>query len=131
MIMQDWLLIEDFVLLHVLSLAIKEPIIRLKVEAELNRLGYRLSPDQVYSVLHALEEAGYLLGHSGVICGETQEIFEATAQGRQMMRVAKARLHELTAQLLTSVPDPDNRRSGCQSETLVEDSPGCSECDLQ
>jgi DNA-binding PadR family transcriptional regulator len=129
--MQDWLLIEDFVLLHVLSLAIKEPILRLKVEAELNRLGYRIGPEQVYSVLHALEEGGCLLGYSVVICDETQEIYEATAQGRQMMRVAKARLHELTAQLLTPVPDPGNRSSGRQSETLPEDSPGCSESDLQ
>src|SRR5205823_13781695 len=101
-----------FVRLHILHRATKRPTCGVEIVAELERYGYRLSPGKVYSVLQALEQAGYLTGGSVVVGGKRRKYYEATGKGRQVMEVARTRLHELAAELLKQVPDLRESRFG-------------------
>jgi DNA-binding PadR family transcriptional regulator len=130
-LMRDGLFFDDFVRLHILYLAFKKPVCGVVVVAELDRLGYRLHPGKVYPVLHALEQAGYLAGRSVMVCGKRRKCYEATEQGRQVMEVARARLHELAGELLRQMPDLRKGRFGKQSKKCLEDSCDSGESDLQ
>jgi DNA-binding PadR family transcriptional regulator len=129
--MTDGLFFDDFVRLHILYLATKKPVCGVGIVAELDRLGYRLRPGKVNPVLHALEQAGYLVGRCVVGYGKRRQYYEATGKGRQVMRVARARLHELAAELLTPLPDPTEDRCGDQPERHLENSGDWGKNDLR
>src|SRR5262245_33092583 len=96
-----------FVRLHVLYHAAQEPICGVEIVAELGRHGYRLSPGTVYPVLHELERAGYLTGSTAVVAGKQRKYYQATAEGRDALEVAKDRVRELAAEVLET---PQRRR---------------------
>jgi DNA-binding PadR family transcriptional regulator len=108
---RDELFFGDLVRLYILHEAIGKPICGVEFVAKLVRHGYRLGPGKVYPVLHALKRAGYLAGRFVIACGKRRQYYEATGKGRDIMRVAKARLHELAGELLKPTSRPTLRRS--------------------
>lgn len=89
-----------FVRLHVLYHAAQEPICGVEIVAELGRHGCRLSPGTVYPVLHELERPGYLNSRVQVVSGKRRKYYEATAEGRKALEIAKEKLRELAAEVL-------------------------------
>src|SRR6266542_4204865 len=129
--MRDGMFFGDFVRLHILYHATKKPISGLEIVAELERHGYRLRPGKVCSVLQALEQSGYLTGRFVAVGGKRRKYYEATGKGRQVMRVAKTRLHELAAGLLKPLPDLSQSGGGNQSKRCLEECCDSGESDLQ
>lgn len=119
--MRGWLFFGDFVRLHILYQAAKKPISCVEVVTRLDRHGYRLRPGKVYSVLHALERAGYLTGCSVVVSGKRRKHYEATGKGRQVVELAKAKLHALAAQVLQPFHYLGESRSGKQRTRCLEE----------
>jgi DNA-binding PadR family transcriptional regulator len=127
---QDRLFFGSFVRLHILHRASKELISGVGVVAELNRHGYRLSPGKVYSVLQALERAGYLAVRFLIVCGKRRKYYQATGKGRRVVGVAMARLHDLASELVTPLPGLRENRSANQPKEPLEDSCDWNESDL-
>ena len=93
-----------FIRLHILHHAAEEPICGVEIVAELGRHGYRLSPGTVYPVLHELEKARYLTVRKQVVAGKLRKYYEATRAGRQALKNARGKLHELADEVLEDWP---------------------------
>ncbi|NOZ29908.1 MAG: helix-turn-helix transcriptional regulator [Chloroflexi bacterium] len=90
-----------FIKIHILYHAGKGPIYGLEMIEELRRHGYDLSPGTLYPTLHALEEAGYLVSERNVVGGRVRRYYQLTDRGRQALAVARARIRELTEEVLS------------------------------
>ncbi|HEY64232.1 MAG TPA: helix-turn-helix transcriptional regulator [Caldilineae bacterium] len=89
-----------FIKIHILYHAAQGPIYGLEMIEELRRHGYELSPGTLYPTLHALEEAGYLISERRVVRGRMRRYYRITDQGRRVLAVARARIRELTDEVL-------------------------------
>jgi DNA-binding PadR family transcriptional regulator len=89
-----------FVRLHVLYHADKEPICGIEMIEELRRHGYRLSPGTLYPILHHLAANGYLTCKEDHVDGRRRKNYRITAQGRKLLREARAKLRELFAEVV-------------------------------
>ncbi len=85
--------------LHILHHAAKEPIFGLGIIEELGRHGYRLSAGTLYPILHGLEREGYLRSFERRNGRYSRRLYRATAKGKKALQEAKARVHELFAEL--------------------------------
>jgi PadR family transcriptional regulator, regulatory protein PadR len=93
-------LFTGFVRLHILYHAAKEPICGVEIMEELRHHGYKIGPGTLYPVLHDLEKSGYLRGAEVVVGGKRRRNFRATARGRKLLDLARAKLHELSAEIV-------------------------------
>jgi DNA-binding PadR family transcriptional regulator len=91
-----------FIKIHVLHHAGQGPVYGLEMIEELRRHGYNLSPGTLYPTLHELERAGYLASERQVIGGRVRRYYQLTERGRQALAVARARIRELTDEVLSS-----------------------------
>lgn len=91
--------------LHVLHHACEEPIFGLGVMEELSRHGYKLSPGTLYSMLHGMESAGYLVSHEDKTnAAHKRRVYSATRKGRTALRQAKGKVRELFSELFEEKP---------------------------
>ena len=81
--------------LHVLHHAAQEPIFGLGIIEELGRHGYRLGPGTIYPLLHSMERRGWLRRESEIVEGRKRKVYEATAEGRKALALARNRVREL------------------------------------
>lgn len=81
--------------LHVLHHAAEGTIFGLGIIEELGRHGYRLGPGTIYPLLHSMERRGWLQVDSEIVEGRKRKIYEATAEGRKALKLARARVREL------------------------------------
>jgi PadR family transcriptional regulator PadR len=89
-----------FIRVHLLHHAAKEPFFGSEMIDELRRHGYALSPGTLYPILHALEEAGYLRSEQQVVNGKVRRYYGGTAKGRRVLEKLRARVRELTDEVL-------------------------------
>lgn len=81
--------------LHVLHHAAEGTIFGLGIIEELGRHGYRLGPGTIYPLLHSMERRGWLQVDSEIVEGRKRKIYEATAEGRKALKLARTRVREL------------------------------------
>jgi PadR family transcriptional regulator PadR len=98
MVLRDFFL--GFVKIHILHHAAQEPVYGTALIAELRRHGYDLSPGTLYPVLHALEEAGYLVRANRIVGGKVRKYYTATQAGRDALSEARLKIRELVAEVL-------------------------------
>jgi len=91
-----------FIKIHILHHAGQGPVYGLEMIEELQRHGYNLSPGTLYPTLHELEQAGYLASERQVIGGRVRRYYRLTERGREALAVARARIRELTDEVLSS-----------------------------
>ncbi len=91
-----------FIKIHILHHAGQGPVYGLEMIEELRRHGYNLSPGTLYPTLHELEQAGYLASERQVIGGRVRRYYRLTERGREALTVARARIRELTDEVLFS-----------------------------
>jgi DNA-binding PadR family transcriptional regulator len=93
-------LLAGMVRLHVLHHAAEGEIYGVGIIEELARHGYRLSPGTLYPMLHAMERKGYLRSRQRRSGRSIRRLYRATALGEKALKVAKAKLRELVAELI-------------------------------
>ncbi len=89
-----------FVRVHVLHHAAKGRIFGLEMMEELRVHGYKIGPGTLYPILHAMEESGYLASEQEVVAGKVRKYYRATAAGRRAMKKLRAKIRELTREVL-------------------------------
>jgi DNA-binding PadR family transcriptional regulator len=89
-----------FVRVHLLHHAAHERIYGAAMIQELRRHGYDLSAGTLYPILHAMHDAGYLASKQANESGKVRRYYVATAKGRAALDKLKARIRELTDELL-------------------------------
>jgi DNA-binding PadR family transcriptional regulator len=67
---------------------------------ELKRHGYVVSTGSLYPILHGLEPAGYLRSEQHVVAGKVRRYYSATARGKSTLEKLKAKIRELTEEVL-------------------------------
>lgn len=112
-----------FVRLHVLYHAAKEPVYGAEITEELRRHGYRVSQGTLYPTLHLLERLGYLASRDELVAGRRRRYYRATAAGRRALAAARAKLQELTAEVLD---DHDHEFQTIRQKRRSPNSPGKS-----
>jgi PadR family transcriptional regulator PadR len=95
-----------FVRLHVLYHAANDSVYGAEIAEELTRHGYRLSQGTLYPTLHLLERLGYLRSRVEIIAGRRRRTYRATAAGKKVLTAARARLQELTSEVLEGHDGP-------------------------
>lgn len=98
--------------LHVLHHAVEGPIFGFGIIEELARHGYKVSPGALYPLLHSMERMGYLRSTKEGSGKRSRRVYGATPLGRQMLREAKQKVHELFAELFekgSTMPASRNR----------------------
>ena len=89
-----------FVKIHILYHATKEPIYGVKIQEELGRHGYQLSPWTLYPTLHRLEKDGYLERESRVVAGKVRNYYAITEKGRSALNEARNKIRELVTEVI-------------------------------
>lgn len=95
-------LLGGLIRMHILHHAAEQPIYGLWIIEELRHHGYRLSPGTAYPILHGMERRGYLRSRTQRDGRRVRRFYRATAQGRALLRQAKARLRELFGELFAN-----------------------------
>jgi PadR family transcriptional regulator PadR len=67
---------------------------------ELGRHGYTISPGTLYPMLEAMERAGYLKSKMERVRYTSRRVYRSTARGRHAYKIAKARVRELSHELI-------------------------------
>lgn len=91
--------------LHILHHAAKEPIYGAWIIEELRRHGYRLSPGTLYPMLQGLERKGHLRSCREGEGRRARRLYTITAQGREALADARARVKELFGELFERPPE--------------------------
>ncbi len=107
-----------FVRIHILHHAAEEPIYGLWMRDELAEHGYDISVGTLYPILHQLEEHGYLVSEQHVVAGRRRRYYRATDTGHQLLADIRAKLRELTGEVLPS------RASGHDPAAGADRTPG-------
>ncbi len=89
-----------FIKIHILYHAAKEPIFGVEIAEELARHGYSISPGTLYPTLHRLEKEGYLESSSKVIDGRMRRYYQATAEGKLVLKESRKKIRELVDEVL-------------------------------
>lgn len=95
-----------FVRVHVLYHASKGRIFGLEMIEELREHGYQMSPGTLYPILHGMEKAGYLGVEQEVVSGKVRKYYRITGSGRGVLEELRARIRELTHEVLEERPRP-------------------------
>lgn len=104
-------LLLGFIRLHVLYHADKEQICGVELMDELRRHGYDIGPGTLYPMLHQLQSAGLLVARNAIVDGKRRKNFRATKAGRKLLNQARAKLVELSSEVL------DDRDAKTRSKT--------------
>jgi DNA-binding PadR family transcriptional regulator len=99
-------LLTGFVRLHILYHADKESVCGVEMMEELRHHGYRIGPGTMYPILRDLELAGHLKCEEQIVAGKRRKNFRITPRGRKLLAKARAKLRELSAEI---VEDRDAR----------------------
>jgi PadR family transcriptional regulator PadR len=67
---------------------------------ELRRHGYSIGPGTLYPMLNAMEREGYLKSKRQPSGHSFRRVYRATARGRNAYKTAKARVRELSRELI-------------------------------
>jgi len=92
--------------LHLLDYACREPLLGAEAFRKLQRLGYPLSPNAIYDLLHLMEKLGWL--HSRTDNGGKggqRRVYIATLTGKRALDVLRPQVKLLYDQL-SSVEEP-------------------------
>ncbi len=89
-----------FIKIHILYHASKEPIFGVEIAEELARHGYSISSGTLYPTLHRLEKEGYLESISKVINGRMRKYYQATAEGKLVLKQSKKKIKELVTEVV-------------------------------
>jgi len=89
-----------FIKIHILHHASKEPVYGLWLMEELRRHGYDISPGTLYPILHALVADNMMCSVRKVVKGKIRRYYRLTGQGKVALREAKAKVHELTQEIV-------------------------------
>jgi DNA-binding PadR family transcriptional regulator len=95
-----------FIELHILHHASQAPIFGLDMIRELRRHGYELSPGTLYPTLHLMERQGSLRCQERVVEGRRRKYYVATAAGRRLLRASRAKVLELTGEIIGTGDSP-------------------------
>ncbi|NJE42775.1 PadR family transcriptional regulator [Thermococcus sp. GR6] len=90
----------DFLTLHVLHHAEREPITGSFMMEELKRHGYHISPGTIYPLLHGMEESRLLKSRWEVRDGRRVRVYEITPEGKKALEEGRERVRELCRELL-------------------------------
>jgi PadR family transcriptional regulator len=93
-------LLRGLIRLHILHHAVEGQFYGQWMIHELARHGYALSPGTLYPMLHALERNGYLKSRKERLGRTFRRVYKATALGREAHKVAKAKVRELSGELI-------------------------------
>jgi len=92
-----------FVKIHILHHAEEKRIYGLWMAKELARHGYEdLSPGTLYTTLHRLEEAGYLVSERRLVDGRWRRYYSITLAGREVLKEIRAKLIEPADEVVTT-----------------------------
>ena len=95
-----------FIKIHILYHASKESIFGAEIMQELARHGYNISPGTLYPTLHRLEKEGYLKSSSKVVEGKVRKYYQATAEGKRVLKQSRKRIRELVTEVIEEkLPD--------------------------
>jgi DNA-binding PadR family transcriptional regulator len=92
-------LILGFIKVHILYHAGVEPIYGAWMQDELNRHGYDIGPGTLYPMLHALEDAGYLVVEDRVVEGRVRKYYSLTEAGRNTLAAVREKALELVGEI--------------------------------
>jgi PadR family transcriptional regulator PadR len=67
---------------------------------ELGRHGYVIGPGTLYPMLNSMERTGYLKSKRQPVGRTFRRVYRATARGKRAYKVAKARVRELSQELI-------------------------------
>jgi PadR family transcriptional regulator PadR len=94
-------LLRGLIRLHILFHAVEgDDVYGQWMIRELGRHGYRIGPGTLYPMLSAMERAGYLTSKRQPVGRTFRRVYRATARGRRAYKVAKARVRELSRELI-------------------------------
>lgn len=93
--------LRSLIRVHLLYHAAKSPIFGAEMIEELREHGYRVGPGTLYPILHAMHAAGYLTMKPVVVDSKVRKYYRATARGRAVLAEMRARLHELSREVLS------------------------------
>ncbi|MBB6216195.1 DNA-binding PadR family transcriptional regulator [Anaerosolibacter carboniphilus] len=88
-----------FIQLHILHHACKEPVFGLWMMEELQEHGYEISAGTLYPIFHNLEKSGLLYSIEKVIDGKVRKYYQITAEGEEVLKLAKEKAMELIDEL--------------------------------
>jgi PadR family transcriptional regulator PadR len=89
-----------FIKIHILYHAAKEPVYGLWLIDELRQHGYDISPGTLYPIFHSLEESEMLRSDEKVVNGKVRKYYRATLKGKNTLKEAKIKVHELLQELI-------------------------------
>jgi PadR family transcriptional regulator, regulatory protein PadR len=89
-----------FIKLHILYHSTKEAVCGVDLADELRRHGYQISPGTLYPTLHAMQRSGYLEREERTVSGRHRVYYRATKQGVATLKKAKAKVMELTKEIM-------------------------------
>jgi PadR family transcriptional regulator, regulatory protein PadR len=93
-----------FIKIHILHHAAEHPVFGAWLIEELNEHGYDLSPGTLYPILHSLEAEGLLSAEERGVHGKRRKYYTVTRMGRETLAEAKAKIRELTGEVLRAEP---------------------------
>lgn len=94
-------LLRGLIRLHILFHAVEgDDIYGQWMIEELRRHGYTIGPGTLYPMLGAMEREGYLKSKRHRAGRAFRRVYRATARGRGAYKVAKARVRELSRELI-------------------------------
>lgn len=96
-----------FVRVHLLHHAASAPIFGTEMIEELAKHGYTLSPGTLYPMLHALEDAGYLVSQASVVDGSSRRYYRASSAGMAALQQLRHQIRELSREVLDDRPRPE------------------------
>ncbi|AOT69026.1 PadR family transcriptional regulator [Geosporobacter ferrireducens] len=88
-----------FIQIHILHHASKEPVFGLWMIEELQEHGYEISAGTLYPIFHNLEKNGLLTASEKVIEGKVRKYYGITAEGKEVLKLAKEKAMELIDEL--------------------------------
>lgn len=89
-----------FIQIHILHHAKKEPFFGSWMIDELKEHGYEISAGTLYPILHTMEKSDLLTVETKTISGKVRKYYSITPTGTEVLNAARAKLKELTIELL-------------------------------
>jgi PadR family transcriptional regulator PadR len=93
-------LLRGLIRLHILFHAVEGEVYGQWMIQELGRHGYSIGPGTLYPMLESMERNGYLKSRREPSGRSFRRVYRATARGKAAYKVAKARVRELSHELI-------------------------------